>query len=510
MNYLQTDAASHAWELERCLRFCCDVSVPLLPRLERLENIRAQIWKLESPEALCRQWEVCMEQIVVQLMTQPVFYLKPEELLASECLLAEAFFRHSLLPLLSPRLAEDERQEPVCIYARLRREEQTVLGICAIPDGLPDVLVLPGTPLRVIASEAILLEHIGELFPGYICEEAANVHRLPNGRVTLSGAFSLFPQGLCSRFPPRLRLSEVIRSRAAPAFLRRLQYPACIPVKQELSSFAVAPKEDPAPLLHALERAASARGVSAVWAAIGAEMLPEFSALLSAAAEAGKHVTLITSEPTELEKTGCVVLRRPVCGAAVLLYRPWRRQLFFSTGTASGCCLLSAQRAVCRSGEVYLRSLLAAPCGSSPLYRGIEEQTALGSHGRILLLGGDATNPALLERLRRASRAGVCVSLICEGRCLLLPGIAGETEQIEVLRPDRQISGGFGLACFGAPGEEALYLSQPGFLSDPEYMFLCPIREQAVQEKLLRLLQQIKADPELWQMESSGKYHRCS
>lgn len=510
MNYLQTDAASLAWELERCLQFCADVSVPLLPRLERLENIRAQIWSLESPEALCRQWDLCMEQIVVQLMTQSVFYLKPEELLASERFLAEAFFRHSLLPLLSPRLAEDEKQESVCIYARLCREERTVLGICAIPDGLPDVLVLPGTPLRVIASEAIVLEYIGELFPGYTCEESARVHHLPNGLAALSGSFSLLPQGLCSRFPPTLRLSEVILGRAAPALLRRLQYPACTPVKQELPSFAVTPKEAAAPLIRKLERAASSRSVSAIWAAIDAEQLPEFSAVLSAAAEAGKYVTLITSEPTELEKTGCVVLRRPVCGAAVLLYRPWRRQLFFSTGKASGCCLLSAGRAVCRSGESYLRSLLAAPGGSSPLYRGIEEQTALGSHGRILLLGGDATDPTLLERLRRASRAGVRVSLICEGRCLLLPGIAGETEQIEVLRPDRQISEGFGLACFGAPGEEALYLSQPGLLSDPEHMFLCPIREQAVQEKLLRLLQQINADPELWKMESSGKYHRCS
>lgn len=511
MNYLQTDAASRAWELERCLQFCADVSVPLLPRLERLEQIRAQIWSLEHPEALCRQWDLCMEQIVVQLMTQSVFYLRPEELLASERLLAEAFFRHSLLPLLSPRLAEDRKQEPLCIYVRLRREDRTVLGVCAIPGGLPDVLILPGTPLRIITSESILLEYIGELFPGYTCEEAVRVHRLPNGMAALSGSFSLFPQGLCSSFPPTLRLSEVLHERAASALLHRLQYPACIPAKQELSTFAITPEEAAAPLLRKLEQAASSHGVSAIWAAVCAEMLPEFSALLSAAAEAGKHVTLITSAPTELEKTGCVVLRRPVSGAAVLLYRPWRRQLFFSTGKASGCCLLSADQAVCRSGEVYLRGLIAAPGeASSLLCRGIEEQTALGSDGRILLLGEDATSPALLERLRLASRAGASVSLICEGRCLLLPGLAGETEQIEVLRPDRPIPEGFGIACFGAPGEEALYLSQPGLLSDPEHMLLCPIREQAVREKLLHLLQQIKAGPELWQMESSGKYTRRS
>lgn len=511
MNYLQADAASRTWELERCLQFCADVSVPLLPRLERLEQIRPQIWRLENPEALCCQWDLCMEQIVVQLMTQSVFYLSPKELLASERLLAEAFFRHSLLPLLSPRLAEDEQQEPVCIYARLRREERTVLGVCAIPGGLPDVLVLPGTPLRVIASESILLEYIGELFPGYTCEEAVRVHRLPNGMAALSGAFSLLPQDLYSRFPPTLRLSEVVRERAAPALLRRLQYPACIPVGQELSSFAITPEETASPLLRGLERAVSSRSVSAIWAAIGAEMLPEFSAMLSAAAEAGKYVTLITSVPTELEKTGCVVLRRPVCGAAVLLYRPWRRTLFFSTEKASGCRLLSAERSACRTGEVYLRSLVAAPGeASSLLYQGIEEQTALGSDGRILLLGGDATDPALLEQLRLASRAGASVSLICEGRCLLLPGLAGETEQVEVLRPDRQLSRGFGLACFGQPGKETLYLSQPGLLSDPGHMLLCPIRERAVREKLLRLLQQIKNDPDLWQMESSGKYQRRS
>lgn len=510
MNYLQSDAASRTWELERCLQFCADVSVPLLPRLERLEDIRPQIWGLENPEAFLRQWEVCMEQIIVQLMAQSVFYLEPKELLPSERLLAEAFFRHSLLPLLSPRLTTDDASEMVSLYAKLHRENGTIYGSCAIPSGLPNYLVLPGTPLRIVASESILLEYIGELFPGYTCEEAVCVHRLPGGITALSGAFSMFPRATYSRFPPALRLSEIISSRASPAMLHRLKYPSCIPAEPELSSFAISPDEAATSLLRALEKAIAARSVSAIWAAVCAEMLPEFSALLSTAAEAGKHVTLITSVPTELEKTGCVVLRRPVCGATLLLYRPVRRQLFFSTGKASGCSLLSGERAVCRCGEEYLRGLIAASgCGYALLYRSIEEQTALGSDGHILLLGRDATDPTLLELLRQASRAGASVILICEGRCLLLPGIEGETEHIQVLRPDRHIPGDFGIACFGQPGEEILYLSQSGLLSDPEHMFLCPIREQAVQEKLLRILYQIKNDPDLWKMESCGKYHRC-
>ena len=60
----------------------------------------------------------------------------------------------------------------------------------------------------------------------------------------------------------------------------------------------------------------------------------------------------------------------------------------------------------------------------------IGEETARGSHGRIIMKMNSLTDYDVMEKLAEASRAGVRVDLIIRGICCLRPGVPGHTEHI--------------------------------------------------------------------------------
>jgi polyphosphate kinase len=79
------------------------------------------------------------------------------------------------------------------------------------------------------------------------------------------------------------------------------------------------------------------------------------------------------------------------------------------------------------------RQILVSPVTLRPrLLDLIDEQAAAGTRGRIVLKLNGLTDPALIDGLYRASRAGAAIDLIVRGLCCLRPGIPDLSETIQV------------------------------------------------------------------------------
>ena len=66
------------------------------------------------------------------------------------------------------------------------------------------------------------------------------------------------------------------------------------------------------------------------------------------------------------------------------------------------------------------------------LLQNIDRQIALGQSGYVCIKANSVTEREVIDKLAAASRAGVEVQLIIRGICCILPGVAGETENIHV------------------------------------------------------------------------------
>jgi polyphosphate kinase len=163
-----------------------------------------------------------------------------------------------------------------------------------------------------------------------------------------------------------------------------------------------------------------------------------------------------------------------------------------------------------------LSRLLQSPFGLhealvAKIEREADHATA-GRPARIIAKMNSLVDPAVIEALYRASRAGVHVDLIIRGLCALRPGIPGVSENIRV----RSIVGRFlehsRVFHFENGGNRELYLSsadwmERNFFRRVEIAF--PVREQTHRERILRDLNFYLADnTHAWELGRDGAYAR--
>ncbi|MFZ1399036.1 MAG: polyphosphate kinase 1, partial [Candidatus Promineifilaceae bacterium] len=85
------------------------------------------------------------------------------------------------------------------------------------------------------------------------------------------------------------------------------------------------------------------------------------------------------------------------------------------------------------SKQVNYRKFFVAPVNlRENLLRLIEQETALGKQGRIIIKANSLVDPGIIRALYQASQAGVQIDLIIRGFCCLRPGIKGVSENIRV------------------------------------------------------------------------------
>jgi polyphosphate kinase len=163
------------------------------------------------------------------------------------------------------------------------------------------------------------------------------------------------------------------------------------------------------------------------------------------------------------------------------------------------------------------RKLLVAPTGlREGINERIEREIMLHrehGNGRIIFKMNALIDPAIIQKLYRASQVGVSIDLIIRGMCSLRPGVAGLSENIRV----RSLIGRFlehsRLYYFGNNGHEEIYLGSADMMQRNLNMrveVLFPLESPSLRAAIHeRMLKPVLADTvNAHELLSDGTYRR--
>ena len=148
------------------------------------------------------------------------------------------------------------------------------------------------------------------------------------------------------------------------------------------------------------------------------------------------------------------------------------------------------------------RHLLVSPYSlKREVLRLMDGEIAKGSAGRMRFKINSLSDMDIIERLRKASRAGVRIDMVVRGICCILPGIPGETENIHIVSIVGRFLEHSRIYCFGEGEDERMYISSADFMTrntQRRVETACPIYDSAVRAKLngimdLCLMDNVKA-----------------
>ncbi|MBI2963457.1 MAG: polyphosphate kinase 1 [Deltaproteobacteria bacterium] len=164
-----------------------------------------------------------------------------------------------------------------------------------------------------------------------------------------------------------------------------------------------------------------------------------------------------------------------------------------------------------------LKKLVQSPFGlHQMLLDRIAAETAAarsGKSARIAAKMNALVDPAIIQALYTASRAGVGIDLVVRGMCCLQPGVPGLSENIRV----RSIVGRFlehsRVFYFFADGAHLTYCASADWM--PRNFFgrveICfPIEEAKLRERVVEegLMTYLEDDSQAWELQSDGSYRR--
>ena len=138
------------------------------------------------------------------------------------------------------------------------------------------------------------------------------------------------------------------------------------------------------------------------------------------------------------------------------------------------------------------RQLCVSPFGiKSMLLEKIDRQIALGKDGYVCIKANSVTEREVIDKLAEASRAGVEVQLIIRGICCILPGVAGETENIHVTSIVGRFLEHARIYQFGRGGNAEFYISSADLMTrnlNRRVEIACPVHDTQLCEQLQWIL----------------------
>ena len=165
-----------------------------------------------------------------------------------------------------------------------------------------------------------------------------------------------------------------------------------------------------------------------------------------------------------------------------------------------------------------LRRLLTAPDhlhgAMLHLLRRCAHAARAGTQARVVLKFNTLTDPALVDGMVKASRAGVKIDLIVRGACTLRPGVPGQTETVRV----RSVVGRFlehsrvfYFRWGPAPDEEVLYLSSADWMSRNmlrRVEVAWPVQDPALRQHVIDecLVPYLHDRSDAWDLQPDGSY----
>ena len=138
------------------------------------------------------------------------------------------------------------------------------------------------------------------------------------------------------------------------------------------------------------------------------------------------------------------------------------------------------------------QQLCVSPFGiKSMLLAQIDRQIALGENGYICIKANSVTEREVIDKLAEASCAGVEIQLIIRGICCILPGVAGETENIHVTSIVGRFLEHGRIYRFGRGDDAAYYISSADLMTrnlNRRVEIACPVHDMILREQLQWIL----------------------
>ena len=144
------------------------------------------------------------------------------------------------------------------------------------------------------------------------------------------------------------------------------------------------------------------------------------------------------------------------------------------------------------------KHLLVSPYSlKRTVLRLMDEEIAKGERGRMKFKINSLTDIDIIEKLSKASRAGVHIDMVVRGICCILPGIPGETENVHIVSIVGRYLEHSRIYIFGEGESEKMYISSADFMTrntQRRVETACPIYDAAVREKLHGIMDACLAD----------------
>lgn len=138
------------------------------------------------------------------------------------------------------------------------------------------------------------------------------------------------------------------------------------------------------------------------------------------------------------------------------------------------------------------KRLLVSPYGIKPmLLRKIDEQITRGRDGYVCIKANSVTEREVMDKLAEASRAGVEVQLIIRGICCILPGVAGETENVHVTSVVGRFLEHARIYQFGRGTDAEMYIASADLMTrnlNRRVEIACPIQDEELRAELRWIL----------------------
>ncbi len=140
----------------------------------------------------------------------------------------------------------------------------------------------------------------------------------------------------------------------------------------------------------------------------------------------------------------------------------------------------------------------------------IDKEIAKGENGRIIMKMNSVTDMDFIEKIAKASQAGVKIDLLVRGICCILPGIKGVTENLAVTSIVGRYLEHARIFSFGVGNEQRLYIGSADMMTrntEKRVEVACPVMDAGIKERLNHMLEVMLSDnTKARTMHSDGSY----
>lgn len=167
-------------------------------------------------------------------------------------------------------------------------------------------------------------------------------------------------------------------------------------------------------------------------------------------------------------------------------------------------CLMTADQTIGEDAAAFFRHMLVnkldgeyqqlcvSPFGiKSMLLEKIDRQIARGKDGYVCIKANSVTEREVIDKLAEASLAGVEIQLIIRGICCILPGVAGETDNIHVTSVVGRFLEHGRIYQFGRGENAEYYISSADLMTrnlNRRVEIACPVHDMQLREQLKWIL----------------------